>query len=186
MTQIVFETFNFPAFHVSIDAVLSLYASGRTTGIVLSSGEGTTHAVPVYEGLTVPGAVLRFDIGGRHLTDYMMKIFAETGYILSTMAEREIARKAKEELCYAALDFEQEFQTCILASQMPPPKPRLPRLGLDSSRNSSSTTISTSTWTSTETKVSERLDDLDQALTLDLTEGSHTQPWGNFLNPKLP
>merc|ERR1719320_2142829 len=34
MTQIMFETFNMPAMYVAIQAVLSLYASGRTTGIV--------------------------------------------------------------------------------------------------------------------------------------------------------
>jgi hypothetical protein len=31
---------NVPAFYVQIQAVLSLYASGRTTGMVLDSGDG--------------------------------------------------------------------------------------------------------------------------------------------------
>lgn len=47
MIQTIFETFNAPAFYVAIQAVLSLYASGRTTGIVIDSGDGVTHVVPI-------------------------------------------------------------------------------------------------------------------------------------------
>ena len=54
MTQIMFETFNMPAMYVAIQAVLSLYASGRTTGIVMDSGDGVSHGVPVYEGTPCP------------------------------------------------------------------------------------------------------------------------------------
>ncbi|KAE8292508.1 Actin, cytoplasmic 1 [Larimichthys crocea] len=91
MTQIMFETFNCPAMYVAIQAVLSLYASGRTTGIVMDSGDGVSHTVPIYE---------------------------ERGYSFTTTAEREIVRDIKEKLCYVALDFEQEMLTAASSSSL--------------------------------------------------------------------
>ncbi|KAI7729493.1 hypothetical protein M8C21_024493 [Ambrosia artemisiifolia] len=109
--EIMFETFNVPALYIAMRPLLSLYTSGRTTGIVLDSGDGVSEAVPIFEGDALPHAICSVDLGGRDLTDSLMKIMTGRGYLFTTIAEREIIRDMKEKLAYVALDYEQELET---------------------------------------------------------------------------
>ena len=102
--QILFETFNVPALYTSVQAVLSLYASGRTTGIVLDSGDGVSHAVPVFEGFAIQNSVRRIDVAGRDITEYFQTQLRKAGHVFHTSAEKEVVRIMKEKTSYVALD----------------------------------------------------------------------------------
>ncbi|KAL8989275.1 MAG: hypothetical protein Q9177_001805 [Variospora cf. flavescens] len=111
--QLLFETFNVPAIYTSIQAVLSLYASGRTTGVVLDAGDGVSHAVPVYEGFAMPNSIRRIDVAGRDVTEHMQLLFRKSGLVLHTSAEKEIVREIKEKTCYVAPDPKKEEREWI-------------------------------------------------------------------------
>lgn len=106
--QILFETFNVPALYTSVQAVLSLYASGKTTGIVLDAGDGVSHAVPVYEGFAIPNSIRRIDVAGRDVTEYLQTLLRKAGYVFHTSAEKEIVKQIKEKTGYISLNPDKE------------------------------------------------------------------------------
>lgn len=104
--EIFFETFHVPALCTQVQAVLALYASGRTTGVVLDSGDGVTNAVPAYEGFVLPHAVQRIDVAGRDVTEYLQLLLRKSGHNFNTSAELEVVRDIKEKICYVAFNGE--------------------------------------------------------------------------------
>lgn len=102
--EIFFETFNVPGLYTSLQAILSLYSSGRTTGLVIDCGEGQTQIVPVYEGLTIPNAIIRLNYGGSSITNHLKYLLAKN-YSLNfyNTNEMEIVREMKENLCQVSL-----------------------------------------------------------------------------------
>ena len=116
MVQVLFETFNVANLYVAIQAVMSLYSAGRTTGLVTDSGDGVTHTVPVFEGFQLPHAVEKMEIAGRMLTDYLQKLLLEAGHNLTSAAEIQIVRDIKEKLCFVAQNYAEELEECKTSS----------------------------------------------------------------------
>jgi len=116
MAEIMFEKFNVPSLHIASQAVLPIYASGKTTGLVFHSGDGVTSIAPVYEGNIILSGVCRMDMAGGELTNYMHKIlqtmgeetYASVGFKRFNVEEKETVRLIKEKTAYVAIDFEKE------------------------------------------------------------------------------
>ena len=112
LLKIMFEEFNVPAFFLASQAVLSLFSSGKTTGIVLSAGYGITHTVPVYEGYAIPHAIQPIELAGKDLNDYFQKLLVAKGkgYEHLEYAEPESISSAKEKCCLVAEDYDSWFK----------------------------------------------------------------------------
>jgi len=110
MAEILFETFGVPGIYVATQAILSLYAAGRVTGLVVDSGDGVTHIVPVQESYLLAHAVRRLNLAGRDITRYLAKLLTKRGIYFTSSAEMEIARDIKEKLCYIAIDYKAELE----------------------------------------------------------------------------
>ncbi|CAO1631337.1 unnamed protein product [Parajaminaea phylloscopi] len=104
MCQIMFEEYGFEGVYVAIQAVLTLYAQGLQTGVVVDSGDGVTHVVPVYEGFALPHLTKRLDVAGRDVTRYLIKLLLMRGYAFNRTADFETVRKLKEKVCFTSYD----------------------------------------------------------------------------------
>ena len=102
----MFEQFDVPAFYLSAQAVLAIYSSGRTTGLVLDSGDSDTHAIPVFESHALIYTREKIDLAGRDLTIYLRNLLNEFGLKFNSASELELVREIKEKHCYVALNFE--------------------------------------------------------------------------------
>jgi len=113
MVEIMFEAFGVPSLNVSIQGVLALLGQGRTTGLVLDSGEGVTHTIPIFDGFGLPHCINRLDLAGRELNTLLAKLLAQESCCLTTTTEQHHVRLMKEQHCYVAMDPAAEFAETI-------------------------------------------------------------------------
>ena len=104
----MFETYGFDQVNISIQAMLTLYAQGLFTGVVVDTGDGVTHTVPVYDGFVPQNLIKRLNVAGRHITTYMIKLLLLRGYAFNRTADFETIRQIKEKFCYVAYDIDTE------------------------------------------------------------------------------
>eukprot|EP00730_Choanoeca_flexa_P016074 TRINITY_DN7525_c0_g1_i1.p1 TRINITY_DN7525_c0_g1~~TRINITY_DN7525_c0_g1_i1.p1 ORF type:complete len:395 (+),score=107.49 TRINITY_DN7525_c0_g1_i1:89-1273(+) len=133
MIEEMFEKFEFEGVYIAIQAVLTLYAQGLMTGVVIDSGDGVTHIIPVYEGFALPHLTRRLNVAGRDITRYMIKLLLLRGYAFNASADFETIRMMKEKLCYVAYDVEKEdklaTETTVLVENYTLPDGRVIKVG---------------------------------------------------------
>jgi len=133
MLQMMLEKYQFEAAKVSIQAMLVLYAQGLLTGVVVDSGDGVTHVVPVWEGICPPDLIRRLNVAGRHITRYLIKLLQVRGYAFNRSADFETVRQIKEKFCYVGYDLGVEsrlaLETTVLMQSYTLPDGRVIKLG---------------------------------------------------------
>ena len=132
MGEIMFEKFGFNRVYVAVQAVLVLYAQGIMTGVVVDSGDGVSHIIPVYEGCDLP-SVKRLDVAGSDITRRLIDLLLIRGYSFNRTADFETIRMLKEKFCYIGYDMKIEEQlateTTVLMQQYTLPDGRVIKLG---------------------------------------------------------
>ncbi|KAF9982083.1 Arp2/3 complex subunit, actin nucleation center [Modicella reniformis] len=133
MVQTMLEEYGFQGVYVAIQAVLTLYAQGLTTGVVVDSGDGVTHIVPVVDGYSLPHITKRLDVAGRDVTQYLIKLLLHRGYAFNRTADFETVRQIKEKLCYTSYDVELDLrlaeETTVLVESYTLPDGRVIKVG---------------------------------------------------------
>jgi len=132
MVEVMFEKYGFEGAFIAIQAVLTLYAQGLLTGVVIDSGDGVTHICPVYEGFALPHLTRRLHIAGRDITKHLIKLLLLRGYAFNASADFETVRQMKEKLCFVGYDIHQEqklaLETTFLVEQYSLPDGRVVRM----------------------------------------------------------
>ena len=108
MAKIVFEQLGFGFFNIETQAKLTLYCEALQTGIILDSGDGVTHCIPIFEDFILPQNIKRLDIAGRHITEYLIKLLQMKGYAFNSSADFELVREIKEKYCFVSCDIDSD------------------------------------------------------------------------------
>jgi len=135
MVSVMFEKYGFQGVYIGIQAVLVLYAQGLLTGVVVDSGDGVTHIIPVFDGFALPHLTKRIDVAGRDITRHLIRLLLLRGYAFNRTADFDTVRQIKEKLCYVGYDLDMEkrlaLETTVLVEPYTLPDGRVIRVGAE-------------------------------------------------------
>ncbi|XP_034948519.1 actin-related protein 2 isoform X2 [Chelonus insularis] len=133
MIEVMFEKYGFTGVYIAVQAVLTLYAQGLITGVVVDSGDGVTHICAVYHECAPCNLIRRLDVAGRDITMYLIKLLLLRGYAFNHSADFETVRMMKEKLCYIGYNIETEeklaVETTVLVESYTLPDGRVIKVG---------------------------------------------------------
>ncbi|KAJ1099569.1 hypothetical protein NDU88_004669 [Pleurodeles waltl] len=117
LAEIMFESFNIPGLYIAVQAVLALAASWTSrqvgqrtlTGVVIDSGDGVTHVIPVAEGYVIGSCIKHIPIAGRDVTYFIQQLLREREVGIPPEQSLETAKTIKEKYCYICPDIVKEF-----------------------------------------------------------------------------
>ncbi|KAG8519205.1 Actin-like protein 9 [Galemys pyrenaicus] len=101
LVEVAFESLRSPAMYVAYQSVLSVYAHGRVSGLVVDTGHGVTYTVPVFQGYNLPHATERLDLAGTHLTAFLAEMLRGSGLPLGQQ-DLDSVDNIKHRYCYVA------------------------------------------------------------------------------------
>ena len=108
MAEILFEKIGIGYFNIEPQAKMTLYCEGEETGVVLDSGDGVTHVIPIAHNYLLHHQIKRLDIAGRHITNYLTKLLQINGYAFNSTADFETVRELKEKYCFVSCDIKSD------------------------------------------------------------------------------
>lgn len=111
--ETLFEKYQFDSVQSGVQGVLSLFSNGLDTGVAIECGEGVTHCTPIFEGYSIPKGNRRVDLGGRNITEFLIRLMQRRGYSFNKSSDFEVVRVIKEKFCYAAVDFDLEKRLAL-------------------------------------------------------------------------
>ncbi|KAA6403706.1 MAG: putative actin, alpha skeletal muscle [Streblomastix strix] len=109
-SEIMFEKLKIGFMNIQNTGLLTLYASGKTTGTVLVIGGGLSSVVPIYNSVKQNDGIMKQDYAGKEITEQLMSILTERGLQFRTTTERLSTCNLKENQCYIAFDYQNEIK----------------------------------------------------------------------------